>query len=97
MVEKRVLPEFKSEAEEAKWWFDHQDEILDDFIAADAEGRLLPGDAALVYSVPVSNVIHLEPRSIAVAKKQAAKRGVDYEDYVQHLVDEGLMREAKAS
>jgi hypothetical protein len=96
MVEKRVLPEFKSEAEEADWWFDHQDEILDDFIAAQAEGRLRHG-TALVYSVPVSNVVHLEPRSIAIAREQAAKRGVDYEDYVQSLVDEGLMREAKAS
>ena len=31
MVEKRVLPDFKSEAEEAKWWFDNQDELLKDF------------------------------------------------------------------
>jgi len=96
MVEKRVLPEFKSEAEEADWWFDHQDEILDDFIAAEAEGRLGP-NPALVYSVPLSNVIHLEPRSLAVAREQAAKRGIDYEDYVQRLVDEGLMRESRAS
>lgn len=96
MVEKRVLPEFKSEAEEAAWWFDHQDEILDDFIAAEAEGRLGP-NTALVYSVPASNVIHLEPRSVALAREQAARQGMDYESYVQHLVDEGLLKEAKAS
>ncbi len=96
MVEKRVLPEFKSEAEEADWWFEHQDEILDDFIVAEKEGRL-GSNPALVYSVPVSNVVHLEPRSIAVAREQAAKRGVDYEDYLQRLVDDGLLREAKAS
>ncbi len=96
MVEKRALPEFKSEAEEADWWFAHQDEVLDDFIAAEAEGRLGQGPA-LVYSVPSSNVIHLEPRSIAVAREQAARRGLDYEEYVKRLVDEGLVREAKAS
>jgi hypothetical protein len=96
MVEKRVLPEFKSEAEEAEWWSAHQDEILDDFLAAEAEGRL-EQKAALVYTVPLSNVVHLESRSIAVAREQAAKRGVDYEVYLQHLVDDGLMREAKAS
>jgi hypothetical protein len=96
MVEKRVLPDFKSEAEEAAWWFDHQDEILDDFIAAESEGRLSNG-AALVYAAPESNVIHLKPKAIALAREQAAKRNVGYESYVEDLLDQALLREAKAS
>ncbi len=38
-MEKRILPDFKSEAEEAKWWFDHQDELDKDFAQAAAEGQ----------------------------------------------------------
>lgn len=96
MVEKRTLPEFKSEAEEAAWWFDHQDEILDDFVAADAEGRL-KNVTALIYSAPEANVIHLKPKAIALAREQAAKRNVAYERYVEDLLDQALLREAKAS
>jgi hypothetical protein len=46
-MEKRILPDFKSEAEEAKWWFDNQDELLKDFEQAAAEGRLGCGTATL--------------------------------------------------
>jgi hypothetical protein len=96
MVEKRVIPEFQSEAEEAQWWFDHQDELLDDFIAAEAEGRLLPGPA-LMYRVPPYNVVHLKPAAVATAREQAARKGLAYEEYVEQLVEEGLVREAEAS
>ncbi len=32
MLEKRVLPKFESEAEKAKWWFEHQEELDQDFV-----------------------------------------------------------------
>ncbi len=38
-MEKRVIPAFKTEAEEAQWWFDHRDEIAADVLAAVREGR----------------------------------------------------------
>jgi hypothetical protein len=40
VMEKRLLPDFKSDAEEAKWWFDNQDELDKDFAQASLEGRL---------------------------------------------------------
>jgi len=39
-MEKRIIPTFATEAEEADWWFDNQDELAKDFEQAFAEGRL---------------------------------------------------------
>jgi hypothetical protein len=33
-MEKRIIPNFATEAEEAKWWFDNQDELNKDFAQA---------------------------------------------------------------
>jgi hypothetical protein len=38
-MEKRRIPVFETEAEEAKWWYDHREELADDFVAAIREGR----------------------------------------------------------
>ena len=45
-MEKRRLPHFKDEAEEAKWWYDHRDEVAGDMIKAMREGRTGPGVVA---------------------------------------------------
>ena len=45
-MEKRKLPQFKDEAEEARWWYDHRDELADDMINAIRECRTGPGSVA---------------------------------------------------
>ena len=93
-TEKRVLPDFKSEAEEAKWWFDNQDELLKDFEKAAAEGRLGRGTAARLGGIPTTT-IRLDPGDIALAREQASQRGLKYQTYLKMLVHEALL-EAKA-
>ncbi len=44
-MEKRQLPNFKTEDEEARWWFDHREEIAQDFLNAAKRGTLGPGAA----------------------------------------------------
>jgi predicted DNA binding CopG/RHH family protein len=95
-MEKRILPDFKSEAEEADWWFNHQDEILDDFEQASKEGRLLRGSAAKVGALPTTT-IRLDPVDIELARKLAEKRGLKYQTYLKMLLHEALTRESKAS
>jgi len=41
-----IVPKFETEAEEAKWWFDHQDALDREFALAAAEGRLGRGTVA---------------------------------------------------
>ena len=58
-MEKRILPDFKSEAEEAKWWFDNQEELDKDFAQAAAEGRLTRGTGGAISPRQIPR----EPRS----------------------------------
>jgi predicted DNA binding CopG/RHH family protein len=93
---KRILPDFKSEAEEAKWWFDHQDELDQDFAEAAANGTLGRGTAARLGGLPTTT-IRLDPVDIQIAREQAEKRGLKYQTYIKMLLHEALARETKAS
>jgi hypothetical protein len=95
MTEKRVLPNFADEAEEATWWFEHADELAGDFIAAAADGSLGRGRAARRAGL-VPKLILLEPKDAALADEQATRHGVDYEKYVRGLLHEALMRDTRA-
>jgi predicted DNA binding CopG/RHH family protein len=90
-MEKRVLPEFKSEAEEAKWWFKNQDELDKDFAQAAAEGLLGRGTVARQGGIPTTT-IRLDPDDIALAREQANKRGLKYQTYLKMLVHEALQK-----
>jgi predicted DNA binding CopG/RHH family protein len=93
---KTVLPDFKTEAEEAKWWFDHQEEILDDFERAAEDGTLLTGEAAKVKALPTTT-IRLDPADIELARKQAEKKGLKYQTYLKMVIHEALLKNAEAS
>jgi predicted DNA binding CopG/RHH family protein len=90
-VEKRTLPDFKSEAEEAKWWFDNQDELDKELAQAAAEGRLGRGTAARIGGIPTTT-IRLDPDDIALAREQAGKKGLKYQTYLKMLVHEALLK-----
>jgi len=91
MIEQRVLPDFKSEAEEAAWWDSHQDEVFEDFEKAAAEGRLGCGTAARLGGIPTTT-IRFDPGDIALAREQANKRGLKYQTYLKMLVHEALQK-----
>jgi predicted DNA binding CopG/RHH family protein len=95
-IEKRILPDFQSEAEEAKWWFDHQDEILGDFERAAEDGTLLRGEQARVKALPTTT-IRLDPVDIELARQQAEKKGLKYQTYLKMVIHEALMKEAEAA
>lgn len=40
---KRILPAFRSEAEEAEWWYEHREELAEDFTEAVRTGQLGEG------------------------------------------------------
>jgi predicted DNA binding CopG/RHH family protein len=95
-IEKRVLPNFKSEAEEAKWWFDNQDELLKDFQQAAAEGRLQRRTEPRTGTLPTTT-IRLDPVDIELARQQAEKRGLKYQTYLKMIIHEALTREAQTT
>jgi predicted DNA binding CopG/RHH family protein len=90
----RILPDFKSEAEEAKWWFDNQDELDKDFAQAAKDGTLGCGTAARIGGIPTTT-IRFEPGDIALAREQASQRGLKYQTYLKMLVHDALQKAKK--
>ncbi len=45
-MEKRIIPKFESEAQEARWWYENREELAQDFVDAVREGRTGPGSMA---------------------------------------------------
>lgn len=94
------IPKFKDEAEEAEWWFNNPEFILQQFKCAAAEGRLGRGTAMhemAARQAAKSTTIRLDPDDLSLAKAQAEKKGLRYQTYLKMLIHEALGKEAAAS
>jgi uncharacterized DUF497 family protein/predicted DNA binding CopG/RHH family protein len=94
------LPKFANEAEEARWWFENQDLLAEEFHRAAANGTLKRGTAmrrALEFESgsEAASTVKLDPSDISKARALAQKRGLDYQAYLQALIHEALEREEK--
>ncbi|KAA6461197.1 hypothetical protein DYQ86_13220 [Acidobacteria bacterium AB60] len=94
------LPKFANEAEEAKWWFENQQLVSDEFQKAAKEGRLRRGgikrllaERGIPFQEPgptPTTTIRLDPEDIAKAREQAAERGLRYQTYLKMIIHEAL-------
>lgn len=106
------IPKFATEAEEAKWWFDNDHLVFEEFQKAAKEGRLGRGGARRLFAekgIPFpeskatptpTTTIRLDPDDIAKARMQAAERGLRYQTYLKLIIHEALRnaeQERKAS
>lgn len=101
------LPKFANEDEEAKWWFENQELIADEFEKAAKEGRLRTGGIRRLFAekgipfkepkVTPTTTIRLDPEDIAKAREQAAKRGLRYQTYLKMIIHEALEAAKKAA
>jgi hypothetical protein len=100
------VPKFATEAEEAKWWFDNQDMLLEEFKKAAKAGTLGRGGVRRLFAekgIPFpepkapsptpTTTIRLDPEDIAKARIQAAKRGLRYQTYLKMIIHEALRSE----
>ena len=98
------LPKFANEDEEAKWWFENQELIADEFEKAAKEGRLGRGGIRRLFAekgIPFkepkptpTTTIRLDPDDIAKARVQAAERGLRYQTYLKMIIHEALRKTA---
>lgn len=96
------LPKFANEDEEAKWWYENQELIADEFEKALKEGRIRTGgirrlfaEKGLPFKEPKltpTTTIRLDPDDIALARKQAEKRGLRYQTYLKMIIHEALRK-----
>jgi hypothetical protein len=64
------MPKFATEAEEAKWWFDHREELADDMVAAIREGRLGEGSKARWARLQAEKLRNEQAQESAVPAEQ---------------------------
>ena len=90
------IPKFGSESEEAAWWFDNQDKLLNMFEEAASKGRLGHGTVMRKIAekqAAKATTIRLDPGDISLAKLQAENKGLKYQTYLKMLIHEALQNE----
>jgi len=96
-MEKRIIPKFATETEEANWWYDNREELDNDFLQALKEGRVRRRIGPRVSTPVPTTTIRLDPADIELARTLAEKKGLKYQTYLKMLLREALLRESKAA
>ena len=86
-------PEFKDEAEEARWWAENQGAVLSEFKGAAKDGTLGRGTLARRGLTP-GVTIRLDPSDVELARSQAEQRGLRYQTYIKMVLHQALAKEA---
>jgi predicted DNA binding CopG/RHH family protein len=95
-----TVPTFKTEAEEAKWWYENRDMVEREFMTAIRNGTVGHGIAQrLAREVRESKniTIRMPVADIDRARDLARKKGIGYQTYMKMLLHEALNREAGKS
>ena len=80
MSEKRKLPVFQSEAEQAQWWFDNREARGAEFAQAIRDGSA--GRSTLSLRVAASlATVRVDPADAAKAPAVAEQQGVDFQQF----------------
>lgn len=93
----RQIPRFRTEADEARWWYKQRPRIAEEMEAATAAGEdLLAVPAPLKRALAAKNVtIRLSLADLERARKQAERRGLRYQTYVKMLLHQALVADAR--
>jgi predicted DNA binding CopG/RHH family protein len=94
-TKKRVIPAFKSEAEEADWWYKNRAELDKDFADAEKKRKLKRLDQAMLkarLSASKSRVvsIRLPEEDIELARRQANHKGLPYQTHIKSVLHQAL-------
>ena len=103
---KRKLAEMKTETEEARWFEDNQDRLLELFEKAGKEGTLRVGGKSVGITLSTKTETVQRPPSQKVmlriptgdvdrARRLAADKGIGYQTYIKMLLRAGLDRDEK--
>ncbi len=93
MKQKRVLPAFKSESEEAEWWYKNRARLDKDLVEAPKKLRRLDVatlKARLAASKTRVVSIRLPETDIELARRQATQKGLPYQTYIKSVLHQAL-------
>lgn len=107
-AERIIVPKFATEAEEADWWYKNRKAHSEEFLAAARRGevqvltkekllaRIRASKNKATATLMVS--IRIPADDLALARKQAERKGLPYQTYIKSLLHETLAQlEQKAS
>jgi predicted DNA binding CopG/RHH family protein len=101
---KRIVPKFATEAEEADWWFKNRHIHDKEFLAAMKRGEvqvltmelLLARIEASKKKKPAPVVaLRIPAADLALARKQAEQKGLPYQTYIKSILHETLTQREK--
>jgi predicted DNA binding CopG/RHH family protein len=93
--ERMVVPKFKTEAEEAQWWYDNREKVEDALISAMDNGTVQRGTAQrLTGGARASRnvTIRMVEADLDLARKQAEEKGLPYQTYIKSVLHEALLK-----
>jgi predicted DNA binding CopG/RHH family protein len=101
---KRVIPAFKTEAEEVGWWYDNRKTLDKEFLDAHKRGettrltkeKLRERIEASKKKAATAINIRVADQDLQLARKLADKKGLPYQTYIKSLLHEALERESQS-
>jgi predicted DNA binding CopG/RHH family protein len=97
MKQKREIPAFKSESEEAEWWYKNRRLLDKDLVEAAKKSKRLD-QATLKTRLAASKSrvisIRLPEIDLELARQQAVPKGLPYQTYIKSVLHQAL-RQAK--
>jgi predicted DNA binding CopG/RHH family protein len=93
--ERILVPKFKTEAEEAQWWYDNREKVEDALIQAMDKGGIRRGTPQRLTSEArtARNVtIRMVEADLDLARKQAEEKGLPYQTYIKSVLHEALVK-----
>ena len=100
---KRIVPAFATEAEEADWWYRNRNVHDKEFLAAARSGeaqiltreKLLARIAASKKTPAPVVALRIPEADLALARRQAERKGLPYQTYIKSLLHETLAEREK--
>ena len=100
---KRIVPAFATEAEEADWWYKNREVHGRQLLAAVRSGeaqiltreRLLARIAASKKTPAPVVALRIPVADLALARRQAERKGLPYQTYIKSLLHETLTAREK--
>ena len=97
-MKKLKIPTFRSEAAEARWWYEHREVLDRDFEVAEKAGTLKRlTREELLKRLSASRVIsiRLPEDDLVRLRRLAARNGLPFQTYMKSLLHQALEREEK--
>ena len=97
----KKVPKFRTEAEEATWWYENREVVGKEVAQAMREGRTSKANGLSirdrVEAIRTAKAVNIPiaEDDLQLARELARKKGLPYQTYIKSILHEALQREAK--